>query len=44
MTLKLNEVAPDFTQDTTEGPIHFHEWADGHWVVLTARGTITSAR
>jgi thioredoxin-dependent peroxiredoxin len=34
MTLKLNEVAPDFTQDTTEGPIRFHEWADGHWVVL----------
>jgi len=34
MTLKINEVAPDFTQDSTEGPIHFHEWADGHWVVL----------
>jgi alkyl hydroperoxide reductase subunit AhpC len=34
MTLKLNDIAPDFTQDSTEGPIHFHEWADGHWVVL----------
>ena len=34
MTLKLNEIAPDFTQETTEGPIHFHEWIDGHWVVL----------
>ena len=34
MTLKLNEIAPDFTQNTTDGPIHFHEWADGHWVVL----------
>ncbi len=34
MTLKINDVAPDFTQDSTEGPIHFHEWADGHWVVL----------
>jgi alkyl hydroperoxide reductase subunit AhpC len=34
MTLKLNELAPDFTQDSTEGPIHFHEWANGHWVVL----------
>ena len=34
MTLQLNQVAPDFTQETTEGPIHFHEWADGHWVVL----------
>jgi alkyl hydroperoxide reductase subunit AhpC len=34
MTLKLNDIAPDFTQDSTEGPIHFHEWADDHWVVL----------
>jgi alkyl hydroperoxide reductase subunit AhpC len=34
MTLKINDVAPDFTQDSTEGPLHFHEWADGHWVVL----------
>jgi len=34
LTLQLNQVAPDFTQDTTEGPIHFHDWADGHWVVL----------
>jgi alkyl hydroperoxide reductase subunit AhpC len=34
MTLKLNDVAPDFTQNTTEGPIHFHQWADGKWVVL----------
>ena len=34
MTLKLGDIAPDFTQDTTEGPIHFHDWADGKWVVL----------
>ena len=34
MTLKLNDVAPDFTQDSSQGPIHFHEWADGKWVVL----------
>jgi alkyl hydroperoxide reductase subunit AhpC len=34
MTLKLGDIAPDFTQDTTEGPIHFHDWADGSWVVL----------
>ena len=34
MTLKLNDIAPDFTQDSTEGPLHFHEWADGKWVVL----------
>jgi alkyl hydroperoxide reductase subunit AhpC len=34
VTLKLNDIAPDFTQDSTEGPLHFHEWADGHWVVF----------
>jgi thioredoxin-dependent peroxiredoxin len=34
MTLKLNDVAPDFTQDSTEGPLHFHEWLDGRWAVL----------
>jgi alkyl hydroperoxide reductase subunit AhpC len=32
MTLKLGEVAPDFTQDSTDGPIHFHEWAGNSWV------------
>ncbi|MDB5482869.1 MAG: peroxidase [Caulobacteraceae bacterium] len=34
MTLQLNQIAPDFTADTTEGPIHFDDWAKGHWVVL----------
>ena len=34
MTLKLNDIAPDFTQDSTEGPLHFHDWIDGHWVVF----------
>ena len=34
MTLKINDTAPDFTQETSEGPIHFHDWADGRWVVL----------
>jgi alkyl hydroperoxide reductase subunit AhpC len=34
VTLKLNDVAPDFTQASTEGPLHFHEWLDGQWAVL----------
>jgi alkyl hydroperoxide reductase subunit AhpC len=34
MTLQLNQIAPDFTAETTEGPIHFHDWAKGRWVVL----------
>ena len=34
MTLKLGDIAPDFTQDSTQGPIHFHDWIDGSWVVL----------
>jgi len=34
MTLQLNDIAPDFTQDSTEGPISFHQWAGDSWVVL----------
>jgi alkyl hydroperoxide reductase subunit AhpC len=34
MSLKLGETAPDFTQESTEGPIHFYEWAGDSWVVL----------
>ena len=34
MSLKLGEAAPDFTQDSTAGPIHFHQWAGNSWVVL----------
>ena len=34
MTLRLGEIAPDFTQDSTEGPIHFHQWLGNSWGVL----------
>ncbi|MEJ7800802.1 MAG: peroxiredoxin [Ilumatobacter sp.] len=34
MTVRLNSIAPDFTAETTEGRINFHEWAGDSWVVL----------
>src|SRR5207248_3601512 len=34
MSVQLGDTAPDFTQDSTEGPIHFYEWAGNSWVVL----------
>ena len=34
MSLRLNETAPDFTQNSSVGPIHFYEWAGDSWVVL----------
>lgn len=34
MSLRINDVAPDFTADTTQGPIHFHEWIGNQWAVL----------
>ncbi|MDE3043883.1 MAG: peroxiredoxin, partial [Acidobacteriota bacterium] len=34
MTIRLGDVAPDFTADTTEGPISFHEWLGDGWGIL----------
>jgi alkyl hydroperoxide reductase subunit AhpC len=34
MTLSINDLAPDFTAASTEGPLHFHDWLDGKWAVL----------
>jgi alkyl hydroperoxide reductase subunit AhpC len=34
MALQLGDIAPDFTQDSTEGPLSFHEWVGDSWVVL----------
>jgi thioredoxin-dependent peroxiredoxin len=34
MTLQLGATAPDFEAETTEGPIHFHDWIGDSWAVL----------
>jgi alkyl hydroperoxide reductase subunit AhpC len=34
MALHIGSVAPDFTQESTEGPIHFHEWIGNNWAIL----------
>ena len=34
MTLQLGDTVPDFTQDSTEGKLHFYDWAGDSWVVL----------
>ena len=32
--LRLGDTAPDFTQDSSEGPISLYQWAGDSWVVL----------
>ena len=34
MALRLGDTAPDFTADTNEGPIKFHEWLGNGWGIL----------
>jgi alkyl hydroperoxide reductase subunit AhpC len=34
MTLRLGDIAPDFTAPTTQGTISFHEWLGDSWGVL----------
>ena len=34
MTLRLGDTAPDFTADSTAGPIRFHEWLGDGWGIL----------
>jgi thioredoxin-dependent peroxiredoxin len=34
MALQLNDTAPDFQADSTEGPISFHDWMGDSWAVL----------
>ncbi len=34
MSLHIGSVAPDFTQESTQGPIQFHQWIGNSWAVL----------
>ncbi len=34
MSLRINDTAPDFTAETTQGTIDFHEWIGDSWAVL----------
>lgn len=34
MSLKILDTFPDFTQESTQGPLNFYRWAGNSWVVL----------
>jgi alkyl hydroperoxide reductase subunit AhpC len=34
MPLGINDTAPDFTADSTEGKLHFYDWAGDNWVLF----------
>ena len=34
MSLRINDLAPDFTAKTTQGDIHFHDWIGDGWAIL----------
>jgi len=33
-TLRINDVAPDFSAETTQGKMNFHEWIGDGWAIL----------
>jgi len=34
LSIRLGDIAPDFTAPTTQGTIHFHDWIGDGWVML----------
>lgn len=39
MAIQVGQTAPDFEQDSTHGPIHFHDWLGSSWAVLFSHPT-----
>jgi alkyl hydroperoxide reductase subunit AhpC len=34
MSLRIGDIVPDFTAESTHGTIRFHEWIGDHWAIL----------
>jgi alkyl hydroperoxide reductase subunit AhpC len=34
VSLRINDTAPNFTAETTQGPLNFHEWMGNGWAIL----------
>ena len=34
MALRINDLVPDFSAETDQGPLHFHEWIGSGWAIL----------
>jgi hypothetical protein len=34
MALRINDIAPDFTAETTQGTIRFHDYIGDGWAIL----------
>ena len=34
MSLRINDTAPDFSAETTQGKVNFHEWIGDGWAIL----------
>ena len=34
MAVRINDIAPDFTAESTAGTIHFHDWLAGGYAII----------
>ena len=34
MSLRINDEAPDFSAESTQGAVNFHEWIGNGWAIL----------